>query len=107
MELSWKADQAQPTASVVKLLIALDLIDRSGVPTGDELEGYFSTITEMVLDHARQSGIEMTAAEAHAQAVALFCQLVGAMVVSRAVAEADPGLSDEILTINRKQLRNR
>lgn len=36
VELSWKADQAQPTASVVKLLIALDLIDRSGVSTGSE-----------------------------------------------------------------------
>ncbi|MFD9889760.1 serine hydrolase [Amycolatopsis sp. NPDC059027] len=34
VELSWKADQAQPTASVVKLLIALDLMDSSGVPSG-------------------------------------------------------------------------
>lgn len=36
VEVSWKADQAQATASVVKLLIALDLIDRSGVPEGSE-----------------------------------------------------------------------
>lgn len=36
VKLSWKADQAQPTASVVKLLIALDLMDRSGVPSGSE-----------------------------------------------------------------------
>ncbi|GAA4545782.1 serine hydrolase [Amycolatopsis samaneae] len=36
VELSWKADQPQPTASVVKLLIALDLIDSSGVPSGSE-----------------------------------------------------------------------
>jgi hypothetical protein len=34
VQLSWKADQPQPTASVVKLLIALDLIDRSGLPSG-------------------------------------------------------------------------
>lgn len=34
--LSWKADQAQPAASVVKLLIALDLIDSSGVPSDSE-----------------------------------------------------------------------
>ncbi|MFE0025453.1 serine hydrolase [Amycolatopsis sp. NPDC059021] len=34
VELSWKADQAQPTASVVKLLIALDLMDSSGMPSG-------------------------------------------------------------------------
>ena len=36
VETSWKADQPQPTASVVKLLIALDLIDRAGVPSGSE-----------------------------------------------------------------------
>jgi hypothetical protein len=36
VETSWKADQPQPTASVVKLLIAVDLIDRSGVPSGSE-----------------------------------------------------------------------
>ncbi|SEP50522.1 serine hydrolase [Amycolatopsis saalfeldensis] len=36
VRLSWKADQPQPTASVVKLLIALDLIDRSGLPEGSE-----------------------------------------------------------------------
>ncbi|MDX3190408.1 hypothetical protein PV458_18530 [Streptomyces sp. MN03-5084-2B] len=36
VETRWKADQPQPTASVVKLLIALDLIDRSGVPSGSE-----------------------------------------------------------------------
>lgn len=71
------------------------------------LEGYFSAITEMVLDGAHQSGTEPTAAEAREQAVALFCQMVGALVVSRAVAEADPGLSDEILAANRKQLKQR
>ncbi|MEU0537116.1 serine hydrolase [Amycolatopsis tolypomycina] len=36
VETSWKADQPQPAASVVKLLIALDLIDRSGVPSDGE-----------------------------------------------------------------------
>jgi hypothetical protein len=36
VQLSWKADQPQPTASVVKLLIALDLIDRSGLPEDSE-----------------------------------------------------------------------
>ncbi len=36
VETRWKADQPQPTASVVKLLIALDLIERSGVPSGSE-----------------------------------------------------------------------
>ncbi|MFD2417268.1 hypothetical protein [Amycolatopsis pigmentata] len=36
VEVDWKADEAQPTASVVKLLIALDLMDSSGVPSGNE-----------------------------------------------------------------------
>lgn len=84
---------------------------RHGTPAQAEyrggLEGYFSAITEMVLDRAHQSGAETTAAEAREQAVALFCQMVGALVVSRAVAEADPELSDEVLAANRKQLRQR
>jgi TetR/AcrR family transcriptional repressor of nem operon len=37
-------------------------------------------------------------------AVALFSQLVGALVLSRAVAEADPALADEILEAGRQQL---
>ncbi|MDT8910027.1 serine hydrolase [Amycolatopsis sp. PS_44_ISF1] len=36
VQVSWRADQPQPTASVVKLLIALDLMDRAGVPSGSE-----------------------------------------------------------------------
>lgn len=71
------------------------------------LEGYFSAITEMVLDRAHQSGTELSAAEAREQAIALFCQMVGSLVVSRAVAEADPALSDEVLTANRGQLGQR
>ena len=71
------------------------------------LEGYLSGITEMVLERAHQAGLETTAAEAREQAVALFSQMVGALIVSRAVAEADPALSDEILTANRAQLKKR
>ncbi|GAB7044042.1 MULTISPECIES: TetR/AcrR family transcriptional regulator [Catenuloplanes] len=71
------------------------------------LEGYLGAITEMVLDRARQSGTELTAAEARERAVAMFSQMVGALVLSRAVAEADPGLSDEVLTTNRRRLRQR
>ena len=37
-------------------------------------------------------------------AVALFSQLVGALVLSRAVAEADPALAEEILEAGRQQL---
>ncbi|MGW7536020.1 serine hydrolase [Amycolatopsis sp. NPDC054798] len=38
VEVGWKADQPQPTASVVKLLIALDLLDRSGVPSDSDAD---------------------------------------------------------------------
>jgi TetR/AcrR family transcriptional repressor of nem operon len=71
------------------------------------LEGYIGTITDMVLERARQAGTKSTVAEAREQAVALFSQMVGALIVSRAVAEADPALSDEILTANRRQLKQR
>ena len=69
------------------------------------LDGYFGAITEMLLERARQSGVDLTPAEARERAVALFSQMVGALMMSRAVADADPALSDEILTINRKRLK--
>jgi TetR/AcrR family transcriptional regulator, transcriptional repressor for nem operon len=82
---------------------------RHGTPPQAEyrrgLEQYISTITEMVLQRAHQAGAEPTMAEAREQAVALFSQMVGALIVSRAVAEADPTLSDEILKANREQLK--
>ncbi|MFJ5985214.1 TetR/AcrR family transcriptional regulator [Lentzea sp. NPDC092896] len=71
------------------------------------LDGYFAAITEMLLERARQTGAELTPAEARERAVALFSQMVGAMMVARAVADADPALSDEVLTVNRKRLKAR
>ncbi|MGW3999009.1 serine hydrolase [Amycolatopsis sp. NPDC004772] len=44
VETRWKADQPQPAASVVKLLIALDLLDRSGVPSGGEATAVHSML---------------------------------------------------------------
>ena len=38
------------------------------------------------------------------QAIGLFAQLVGALVLSRAVAETDPALADEVLAAGRQQL---
>lgn len=68
------------------------------------LAGYFDTITELVRESAHEAGTEPDPAESREQAVALFCQLVGALVVSRAVAAADPELSEEVLEANRSQL---
>jgi hypothetical protein len=36
--VTWKSEEALPTASIVKLLIVLDLIERSGLPDGSEAE---------------------------------------------------------------------
>lgn len=68
------------------------------------LEGYFSNITELLLQRAEEAGTELTPTDARQQAVVMFTQMVGALVVSRAVAEADAALSDEILTANARQL---
>ncbi|WP_267221580.1 TetR/AcrR family transcriptional regulator [Dyella silvae] len=43
--------------------------------------------------------------EKRKKAVVLFSQMVGSLVLSRAVAEADPSLADEILEEGRQQLR--
>jgi TetR/AcrR family transcriptional repressor of nem operon len=70
------------------------------------LDGYFGAITDMLLERARQSGTELGSAEAREQAVGLFSQMVGALVISRAVATAAPKLSNEVLAANRKRLKN-
>jgi len=45
-----------------------------------------------------------SAPEKRKKAVALFSQMVGSLVLSRAVAEADPALADEILKDGREKL---
>jgi TetR/AcrR family transcriptional repressor of nem operon len=45
--------------------------------------------------------------ERRARAIALFSEMVGALILSRAVADADPALSDEILDSARTDLHHR
>ncbi|MBB4684928.1 TetR/AcrR family transcriptional regulator [Amycolatopsis jiangsuensis] len=71
------------------------------------LEGYFAAFTELLLDRARQSDAELDPAAAREHAIAVFSQMVGALVLSRAVADAEPALSDEVLTANRRQLKRK
>lgn len=82
---------------------------REGVAAQTEyqhgLEGFFSAITDMVLENARQSGAELSGEEARGQAIALFSQMVGALVISRAVAQSSPELADEILGVNNAGLK--
>ncbi|GAB6902611.1 TetR/AcrR family transcriptional regulator [Kineosporia succinea] len=82
---------------------------RDGVPAQAEyqhgLEGFFGAITEMVLEDARQSGTDLPAERAREQAIALFSQMVGALVLSRAVARSSPDLADEVLAANNARLK--
>ncbi|WP_116201247.1 serine hydrolase [Amycolatopsis circi] len=84
VEVGWKSDQPQPTASVVKLLIALDLLDRSGVPSDSDA----ATVRAM-----------LSASDDHA-ASRLWQQLGGPAIVRRQAGKlglahtsppADPG----------------
>ncbi len=82
---------------------------RDGVAAQSEyqhgLDGFFSAITDMVLENASQSGADLNAEQAREQAIAVFSQMVGALVISRAVAKSSPELADEILTANTTQLK--
>ncbi|GAA0266330.1 TetR/AcrR family transcriptional regulator [Cryptosporangium japonicum] len=69
------------------------------------LDGFFAAITEMVLERADRSGVETSADEAREQAIAVFSQMVGALVISRAVAKSSPELADEILRANSTHLK--
>ncbi|MFC5061293.1 TetR/AcrR family transcriptional regulator [Actinomycetospora atypica] len=68
------------------------------------LDGYFDAIAEMLVDCGRESGTELAPAEARERAVALFSQMVGALLLSRAIADTAPELSDEVLEANRRRL---
>jgi TetR/AcrR family transcriptional repressor of nem operon len=71
------------------------------------LDGYFDAIAAMLLEYGGESGAEITPAEAREQAVALFSQMVGALLLSRAVVDVAPKLSDEVLVANRNRLKAR
>ena len=82
---------------------------RDGVAAQSEyqhgLDGFFSAITDMVLEAASQTGADVSAEQAREQAIALFSQMVGAIVISRAVAKSSPDLADEILEANNTRLK--
>ncbi|MEW5808477.1 MAG: TetR/AcrR family transcriptional regulator [Actinomycetota bacterium] len=69
------------------------------------LEGYISAFTQLLQASARQTDSKLDARRAREQAIALFSQMVGAQLIARAVATADPGLSDEVLASNRRALK--
>lgn len=71
------------------------------------LQGYLTAITDLLRDSARQNNTKLDPRRAREQAIALFSQLVGAQLLARAVAQADPELSDEVLASNTKELKRR
>jgi TetR/AcrR family transcriptional repressor of nem operon len=84
---------------------------RHGIPAQGEyqrgLQGYLAAITDLLRDSARQTNTKLDPRRAREQAIALFSQLVGAQLIARAVAQADPELSDEVLAANSKELKRR
>jgi len=84
---------------------------RHGVQAQDEyrrgLQGYLAAITDLLVDSAARANTKLDPRRAREQAIALFSQLVGAQLIARAIAEADPDLSDEVLSSNSKDLKRR
>jgi TetR/AcrR family transcriptional repressor of nem operon len=84
---------------------------RHGVQAQQEyrrgLQGYIAAITELLRGSAKQSNAKLDPRRAREQAIALFSQFVGAHLIARAIAQADPELSDEVLTANSKELKRR
>lgn len=71
------------------------------------LHGYLAAITDLLRDSAKQNDVKLDPRRAREQAIALFSQLVGAQIIARAIAQADPDLSDEVLAANSKELKRR
>jgi TetR/AcrR family transcriptional repressor of nem operon len=84
---------------------------RYGIQAQEEyrrgLQGYIAAITDLLRVSARQTNTKLDPRRAREQAIALFSQLVGAQLIARAIAQADPELSDEVLTSNSKELKRR
>ena len=82
---------------------------RHGIQAQEEyqrgLQGYLAAFTDIFQTIARQTDTKLDPRRAREQAIALFSQMVGAQLISRAVARANPELSDEVLTANGKALK--
>jgi TetR/AcrR family transcriptional repressor of nem operon len=68
----------------------------------EAVEGMAGALTDHL---ARKSSRGKRARAGRERALQMLSELVGALVLARAVAAADPALSDEILAANRRGLR--
>jgi TetR/AcrR family transcriptional repressor of nem operon len=69
------------------------------------LQGYIGAFADLLRASAHQRGTKLDSRRAREQAIGLFSQMVGTQLIARAVAQADPELSDEILSSNSKALK--
>ncbi|MFM0624749.1 TetR/AcrR family transcriptional regulator [Paraburkholderia xenovorans] len=65
------------------------------------LQAMLETLTALVVEQRAESG---KTDEARREAIAFYSEMVGALILSRAVADANPQLGEEILNANRQML---
>ncbi|MEU9337138.1 TetR family transcriptional regulator [Streptomyces sp. NPDC048290] len=61
------------------------------------VEGYLTGFASELLREAHEKGAALEPREAHRRAIGLLSEMVGALILARAVGQADPDLSEEIL----------
>lgn len=65
------------------------------------VEGYLTGFAAEFLREAEEKGHELDPAEARHRAIRLLSEMVGALMLARAVRHVEPELSDEILQTGR------
>ena len=76
---------------------------------GDEAQAWYAKGLADMIERMTQAGIEqgLSRANANRAAMARFSQMVGTLVLSRAVVSADPALSEALLAAGRDALNGR
>ena len=68
------------------------------------VEGYLAHFAAEFQREAREDGRELSAEDARRRAVRLLSEMVGALMLARAVRDAEPELSTEILEVGRRHV---
>lgn len=68
------------------------------------LRGYLEDFTQMIEAAAAQVGENLDPGQARSRAIATYAEMVGTLIVSRAIAKVDPELANEVLDSNRRHL---
>jgi len=72
---------------------------------GRGLHGYLSAITDLFVAIADKPEQDRDREHARESAIGVFSEMVGALVLARATATADPALSNEVISSTRRRLR--